>query len=132
MSTNSQGQKIERPLSPHIQIYKPQITSVMSIFHRITGVGISFALVFFVWFVVSLGVGENSYNCLRDFFSTFIGTPIFFAIILGLYYHLFNGIRHLLWDAGHGYKKECVTKSGITVAILTGIFTFVTVFVIAV
>lgn len=126
-SASSQAKKtVQRPLSPHLQIYKPQITSVMSIFHRITGVGLSFALVFFVWFTLSLISGEEAYQNFRGFLGSLIGVPMILAIIIGLYYHLFNGIRHLLWDAGHGYKIDCVTRSGKIVFALTAGFSFLT------
>lgn len=120
------SQKFERPLSPHITIYKPQITSVMSIMHRISGVGLALSLVFFVWFLISLAGGETAYNSFMDCAGSFFGCIAIFAIVLGLYYHLFNGIRHLAWDAGHGYKIETVTKSGITVLVLTPIATLIT------
>jgi succinate dehydrogenase / fumarate reductase cytochrome b subunit len=73
MSTNPNIKNTQRPLSPHLQIYKPQITSVMSIFHRITGVGIALSLVFFVWFLIALADGVDSYNCFRLFLVSMVG-----------------------------------------------------------
>lgn len=125
------SQKFERPLSPHITIYKPQITSVMSILHRISGTGLALSLVFFVWFLLSLAGGETAYNSFMDCAGSFFGCIAIFVIVLGLYYHLFNGIRHLAWDAGHGYKMETVTKSGIVVLVLTALATLITLIAIA-
>ena len=64
--------------------------------------------------------------------GSFLGSVAIFVIVMGLYYHLFNGIRHLAWDAGHGYKIETVTKSGIVVLVLTAIATVITSVAIAV
>lgn len=108
-----------RPLSPHLTIYKKQITSIMSILHRITGICLSFSLFFFTWFLLSVSSGEDAYNYFNGWVKSVCGYVIFFGIIVALFYHLFNGIRHLFWDAGYGYNIETVTKSGVIVLFLT-------------
>jgi succinate dehydrogenase / fumarate reductase cytochrome b subunit len=119
-----------RPMSPHLQIYKPQITSVMSILHRITGVALVFGLLMFLWFMAALAGGPESYSTFIGFSSSFLGIIAIFGFVLALSYHLCNGIRHLAWDLGYGYKLETVTKSGIAVLITAGIisiFVFITI-----
>jgi succinate dehydrogenase / fumarate reductase, cytochrome b subunit len=120
----------KRPMSPHLQIYKPQITSVMSILHRITGVILSVGLLMFLWFIGSLAGGPETYSTFVGFSSSFLGIIAIFGFVLALSYHLCNGVRHLAWDLGYGYKIETVTKSGYTVLIASGVislFVFITI-----
>ncbi len=120
----------KRPMSPHLQIYKPQITSVMSILHRITGVIASVGLLMFLWFLASLASGPESYSNFIGFSGSFFGVIAIFGFVLTLSYHLCNGIRHLLWDLGHGYAIESVTKSGYIVLGASGLislFVFITI-----
>jgi succinate dehydrogenase / fumarate reductase, cytochrome b subunit len=120
----------KRPMSPHLQIYKPQITSVMSILHRITGVIASVGLLMFLWFLASLAGGPESYSNFTHFSGSFLGVIAIFGFVLALSYHLCNGIRHLLWDWGDGYAIETVTKSGYIVLGASGLislFVFITI-----
>ncbi|MEM6603236.1 MAG: succinate dehydrogenase, cytochrome b556 subunit [Pseudomonadota bacterium] len=126
------SQKNARPLSPHITVYRPQITSVMSILHRITGCGLALSLVFFVWFIIALAMGESSYNLFIYCSTTLLGKLVVFMIVFALFYHMFNGIRHLVWDTGYGYNIQNVKKSGIIVAILAVVATIITSVMIAV
>lgn len=126
----SESAESKRPMSPHLQIYKPQITSVMSILHRITGVILSFGLLMFLWFLSSLAGGPESYSTFIGFSSSFLGIIAIFGFVLALSYHLCNGIRHLFWDLGYGYKIDTVTKSGHAVLVASGIislFVFITI-----
>lgn len=90
----------QRPLSPHLQVYRPQWTSVLSILHRISGVLLSFGTVLMVVWLVALAQGEQAYAAMLEF----MGSPILVLALVGwtlaLFYHLLNGIRHLLWDTG--------------------------------
>ena len=115
----------QRPISPHLQIYKPQITSVLSIFHRITGVALSFGTILLVLWVVTLSLGESYYEYYLMFRSSFIGTIIFIGFTFALNYHLSNGIRHLFWDFGYGYEIVTVYKSGIVVIFTATILTVI-------
>jgi len=101
-----------RPVSPHLQIYKPQLTSVLSIFHRMTGV-ISFAgSIFILIWLVSLAWDAPLYSFLQEV-ATSIPVQIgLFFWSLALIYHLLNGIRHLGWDAGKGFEIPDIYKSG--------------------
>ena len=88
----------ERPLSPHLTIYKPQISSVMSISHRLSGIYLAFgAIVFAIW-VCTIACGPDTHGILTYLLTTKIGYLFVFAWSLAIFYHLLNGIRHLFWD----------------------------------
>lgn len=105
----------KRPISPHLSIYKPQITSVMSITHRITGVFLLLGLFVDTSWLVALSCSEESFNYVNGFMTSFIGKVIMLGFIFSIFYHLCNGIRHLFWDFGKGLDIEIATKSGIFV-----------------
>jgi len=112
-----------RPLSPHLQIYKPQITSVLSITHRATGVVLCGGLLLLVSWVVAIASGPEAYAALQAFNGSFLGRLLLFAWSLSLFYHLCNGIRHLFWDAGYGLEIEAAQTSGWAVVIATVVLT---------
>lgn len=104
-----------RPLSPHLQIYKPQLTSVLSITHRGTGVFLSIgALVLAIWFL-SIAIGPQSYSNIQIHLAAWYGQIALLAWAFSFYYHLANGIRHLFWDAGMGLEISATYKSGYAV-----------------
>ena len=101
-----------RPLSPHIQIYKPQLTSVLSITHRATGVLLCLGAVVFVWWVAALAVGPESFATVRAVLGSWPGKLLLFAWTFSFFFHLCNGIRHLFWDAGLGLELTTAYASG--------------------
>ena len=107
----------QRPLSPHLQIYKPQITSMLSILHRATGIALSIGSVILVLWVVALTLGENTYLMYSNLINNWFGILIIFGFTFALFYHLSNGIRHLFWDAGYGYDLKHAYISGVAVII---------------
>ena len=119
--------KDNRPLSPHIQIYKPQITSIMSILHRITGVALYSGLILLCGLITYYTYQINMFD--KD--AVVCDCPITRAIIyivmfawsFSLYYHLCNGIRHLFWDMGRGFEINTVRKSGVIVLIASFLLT---------
>ena len=113
----------ERPISPHLQVYKPQITSVLSIFHRITGVALTFGLILLVAWIFTLSLGEEYFEYYVMFIKSWFGLLILFGFTFALNYHLCNGIRHLFWDAGYGYEIETVHKSGLAVLVVSFVLT---------
>ena len=113
----------ERPISPHLQVYKPQITSVLSIFHRITGVALTFGLILLVAWIFTLSLGEEYFEYFVMFIKSWFGLLILFGFTFALNYHLCNGIRHLFWDAGYGYEIETVHKSGLVVLAVSFVLT---------
>ena len=106
-----------RPISPHLSIYKPQITSILSISHRISGVFQSLGLLIIVLLLFSLILGKSSHEFFMLFINSLIGKAFLFFYVLSLCYHLFNGIRHIIWDIGFGFEIRNVYYSGIIVII---------------
>ncbi len=106
-----------RPLSPHLQVYRPQITSMLSILHRGTGVALSGGLILMLWWLVALASGPEYYNYVMDIAGSIIGRLILLGFSWALFFHLCNGLRHLYWDAGWGFEIESVTRSGYLVVI---------------
>ena len=101
-----------RPLSPHLTVYKPQITSVLSIFHRITGAGLSVGTVLVVVWLASVAAGENAFNNFNNFLKNPLILLILTASLWALWYHFCTGLRHLYWDMGYGYNLRSVAISG--------------------
>jgi len=104
--------KTARPLSPHLQVYKPQLTSGMSIFHRLTGIALAFGLPVFVAWLVVLAGGKKVYPDFMGLFHTAIGQILLFGWTFAFFYHFCCGIRHLLWDAGYCLSIKAVYTSG--------------------
>ena len=92
--------KQDLPLSPHLQIYKPQITSLLSISHRISGVALNFVLVILVLGLLCITLGESYFELLISLINSFPIKIMIFLAILGFSYHFLNGIRHIIWDFG--------------------------------
>lgn len=105
----------DRPLSPHIGIYKPQITSVLSILHRATGMFLCLGLVVFAWWVIALALGPEPYAAVRSALGSWLGRLLLFAWTFSFFFHLCNGVRHLFWDAGVGFELRTVQASGMAV-----------------
>ena len=115
----------QRPLSPHLQIYKPEITSVLSILHRITGITLSVGSLLLVLWIFTLSLGKIYYEYFLMFSQSWIGIFILIGFTFAINYHLSNGIRHLFWDFGHGFELVTVYKSGFTVVLSAIILTAV-------
>ena len=104
--------KRARPLSPHIGIYKKQLTSGTSILHRVTGVALVFALPVLVTWLLALSRGLDYYNAVLSLLKTPIGQFLLAGWTFSLFYHLCNGIRHLVWDTGRLLTIEAAYKAG--------------------
>lgn len=116
----------ERPISPHLQIYKPQLTAVLSILHRATGVFLTLGTLLLVYWVLSLATGSEPYANAQAFFGSAFGRLILFPWVFSLFYHLCNGIRHLFWDAGFGFEIRTVYATGTIVLVASLILTLIT------
>lgn len=112
-----------RPLSPHLQVYKPQMTSTLSIFHRAAGVALALGTLMVVWWLVAAAMGEAAYNTAMTFAQSPVGTLMIFGWSVALFYHMCNGCRHLLWDMGYLFKIENAYKAGYVVLLATAILT---------
>ncbi|HVH76591.1 MAG TPA: succinate dehydrogenase, cytochrome b556 subunit [Stellaceae bacterium] len=105
----------DRPLSPHLQVYRWQLTSVLSILHRATGVALAAGAVLLVWWLVAAAAGPGAYGAVEAFLRSWIGLLLLFGWTLSLFYHLCNGIRHLAWDSGWGFDLQTTYRTGWTV-----------------
>lgn len=121
------------PTSPHLQIYRWSVSSLTSIFHRLTGVALYFSVIAISWYIVfftyKIDVAETAEICdcpMMDIMN-FICVAAGIAILFSLFFHLCNGVRHLFWDIGKGFEKETATTNGILVIILSFILTAATV-----
>ena len=112
-----------RPLSPHLQIYKPQLTSVMSILHRFTGLGLVAGAVVLVAWLIAAARGAAAFDIAQSLAGAWYGRLLLFLWALALFYHLCNGIRHLFWDAGFGFDLRTVYLSGWSVVIISVLLT---------
>lgn len=101
-----------RPTSPHLQIYRPQLTSGTSILHRITGIVLALGLpVLIAWFI-ALSQSRESFALAQAYAGSILGRVALFVWSLAFFYHLLNGIRHLMWDAGLGLDIKTAYRSG--------------------
>lgn len=112
-----------RPLSPHLQVYRPQLTSVLSIAHRGTGIFLTLGTLLLVYWLLSIASGPEAYAHARAFFGSWFGQLVLFAWTFALFYHLCNGIRHLFWDIGFGFELPTVYASGKAVLIVSAVLT---------
>ncbi|MFA6267498.1 MAG: succinate dehydrogenase, cytochrome b556 subunit [Pseudolabrys sp.] len=107
-----------RPLSPHLQIYRPMLTMTMSIVHRITGAALYAGTLLLAWWLISAAAGPNAYANFEAFAGSYIGRVILFGYTWALLHHMLGGIRHLIWDTLHGL--EPAEREWLTVATLVG------------
>jgi len=115
-----------RPLSPHLTIYKPQITSILSIFHRGSGVFLSLGIPLIIYWLYALSGGPAAYEAASAFFSNWFIKICLFFWTAAFYYHFCNGIRHLFWDMGKGFELDTLKKSGIAVLVVASVLTIAT------
>ena len=105
----------DRPLSPHLQVYKPQWTSVLSIVHRITGVALAVGTLLLVWWLAAAASSAGYFAYVQGFMASRVGIVLLIGWAFALFYHLCNGIRHLFWDAGIGLELGPARISGMVV-----------------
>lgn len=115
----------ERPLSPHLQIYKPQITSVLSILHRGTGLFLSLGTIAFAWWLLALADGPDAFATVRAAINSWVGQALLLAWTFSFFFHLCNGVRHLFWDAGLGFELKTAHASGKAVIAASTTFTLI-------
>ncbi|MEC9406249.1 MAG: succinate dehydrogenase, cytochrome b556 subunit [Abyssibacter sp.] len=118
-----------RPLSPHLQVYKPQLTSMMSILHRGTGIALAVGTVMLAAWILSVAAGPDALDCFNAFAGSWFGQLLLLGWTFSIFYHLSNGIRHLFWDAGKGFEVETAYKSGYAVLASAVILTVIAVIV---
>lgn len=115
----------QRPLSPNIQIYRPQLTSVLSILNRLTGMLLSIAAIGLVIWLLAAAAGPQSYATVRTAFASWIGQVVLFGCMFAFFLHFLGGIRHLVWDTVHGFELRTIYLSGWTVVAASVVMTAV-------
>lgn len=105
----------ERPLSPHLGIYRWPVTMATSIVHRATGLALSAGTILLCWWLIAIASGPETFNEFINVTGTPLGEVILFGFVWSLAYHLLNGVRHLAWDLGYGYAVPTANRSGIFV-----------------
>ena len=108
----------ERPLSPHLSIYRWPMPMIMSIAHRITGAALYFGTLLLAWWLIAAGSGPNAYGKMGGFIDSWFGRLILFGYTWALIHHMLGGIRHLIWDAGYGF--DSTEREGLSLATLLG------------
>ena len=118
--------QVSRPLSPHLQVYRWQISNTLSILHRLTGVALALGGLALVAWLLALASGQAAFTGANALLGSLVGQLALVGWTFCFFYHLCNGLRHLAWDAGHGFDKAVARKSGIAVVtaavLLTVIF----------
>ena len=116
---------MERPLSPFMfpVWYRFQITSALSILHRLTGIGLAVGSILLAWWLISVAVGDELFEATHRFLVSPIGMVLLFLWSVAFFYHLCNGIRHLAWDAGYGFEIRTAARSGYVVIVMTALLT---------
>ncbi|MFN2300879.1 MAG: succinate dehydrogenase, cytochrome b556 subunit [Gammaproteobacteria bacterium] len=104
--------RFDRPISPHLQIYRWTLTMTLSILHRATGVALSVGLLLLVSWIVSAAAGPERFGAVQAFIAGPLGLTLLFGWTLALFFHMANGIRHLFWDIGVGYDLPVAYASG--------------------
>jgi succinate dehydrogenase / fumarate reductase cytochrome b subunit len=112
-----------RPLSPHLQIYRLPLAAVLSITHRITGAGLVLGTLLLTWWLAAAAYGPPAYDVVSAFLASWFGILILFGFSLALFFHLCNGIRHLVWDTGSGFEKPQTARSNVYVIVAALVLT---------
>lgn len=109
------AQRPNRPLSPHLQVYRLPLPAIASITHRITGAGLTAGTLLFAWWLVAAATGAAAFDTVQGVLGSPIGLLILFGFTWATWYHTLNGIRHLVWDAGGALELGAVYRGGFLV-----------------
>lgn len=119
-----------RPLSPHLTIYRPQITSISSILTRITGNALIVSAILIVWWLLAAATSEDAFATADGFLTSWFGDLVLTLSVLGIWYHFLAGLRHLYWDSGHGLEIETAEKLGWACVIGSVVLTVLTLIIV--
>jgi len=119
-----------RPLSPHLTIYRPQLTSMTSILTRITGNAMLVAALLIVWWFLAAATSAEAFDAINGFITSWFGDLVMFLSLLGLWYHTLAGTRHLIWDTGHALDLQTAERLGWSILIGSVVLTIITAFII--
>jgi succinate dehydrogenase / fumarate reductase cytochrome b subunit len=112
-----------RPLSPHLQVYRLPFDAILSISHRITGVILCFGAVLMTYWLMAATYGPEAFATAQSILGSWFGLLVLLGVVFSLWYHLANGMRHLLWDTGRGLELDQLRKSGIAVIAIAAVLT---------
>lgn len=115
-----------RPLSPHLTIYRRSLTMMMSITHRITGCGMALGAILLVWWFSAAARGPASFDFADGILTSWLGGLVMIGLVACLWFHFFNGIRHLLWDTGSGFEIAGLQRQGMLVIGAAAVMTVIT------
>lgn len=115
-----------RPMSPHLQVYRLPLTALMSVTHRATGTGLGLGCLLLAYWLGSAAYGPEAYARAQSFIGSWFGVLLLLGFSASLFYHLCNGVRHLLWDIGWGFEKQQYTSSGYATILIAVVLTAVT------
>ena len=123
IGNKTDGSTVRRPLSPHISVYRPQLTSVLSIMNRMSGIGTSVGTLLLVWWLAGSAGSAHGFAVMQGFMGSWFGVLILMGVTVAVVYHFVGGLRHLAWDAGYGFDLPEVYASGWTAVAATGVLT---------
>ena len=118
-----------RPLSPHLTVYRRTLTMMMSIIHRVTGCGLALGGVLVVWWLHAASRGPESFAFVDGLITSWIGGLVMVGLLACLWFHFFNGIRHLIWDTGAGFEVSGLQRQGLAVIAAAAVMTVITLIV---
>lgn len=122
-ATSERNQRIERPLSPHLQVYRPLINMMMSIIHRITGAALYFGTVLLAWWLTAAATGPAYFNYVSGVFGSIPGRVVLIGYTWALLHHMLGGLRHLVWDTGRGFDLKTIDRMSWGTIILSVLLT---------
>jgi len=125
MGRRSDGKLVERPLSPHLQVYKWPVSMALSISHRATGIGLSVGALLMTWWLVAAASSDSAFAAVQGFLGSWFGVFLLLCWAAALLLHLFQGIRHLAWDAGYGFDNHSYRVTGWGVLAATVVATLI-------
>ena len=123
VAQTSEGRLVRRPLSPHLGIYRLQLSMVLSGAYRVSGLACSLGTLLLVWWLVAAASGPQAFATVQRWVGNPIGLLVLFGWTMGLVYHTVGGLRHLAWDAGYGFSKPVFNRNGVIVVAVTILLT---------
>jgi succinate dehydrogenase / fumarate reductase cytochrome b subunit len=123
VARNTDGKLVSRPLSPHVQVYRWPLSMALSILHRASGVALGVGTLLMTWWLIAAASSDAAFASAEGFIGSPIGLLLLFGWTLALFFHLFSGVRHLVWDAGFGFDAPDYNTTGWAVVIATVVST---------
>ena len=115
----------DRPLSPHLQIWRWNVTMALSILHRVTGVGLGLGSLLLAWWLIAAASGPDAFATAQGFIGSIVGRLVLLGFTASLFFHLCNGVRHLVWDVGYGFDVKTAERSAWFVVAATAVLTLI-------